>query len=96
MHRLILKPKQGQEVDHIDHNGLNNTRANLRVVTHSENQKNRNRPNPNGFKWIARLGNKWMARAPIGQKRVYAGLYPTKEDAHKAALALIAQHKKAK
>lgn len=36
---------RGMEVDHIDRNGLNNTVANLRVVTHSENQRNRISPN---------------------------------------------------
>lgn len=37
LHRLLINPPEGMEVDHIDGNGLNNTRANLRVVTRSEN-----------------------------------------------------------
>lgn len=39
LHRLLLDPKPGEVVDHIDGNALNNSRANLRVVSHSENQK---------------------------------------------------------
>jgi hypothetical protein len=38
MHRTIMAPiMPGMVIDHIDRNGLNNTRANLRVVTQSEN-----------------------------------------------------------
>lgn len=40
MHRLILKIKDGKKwVDHIDKNGFNNQRNNLRIVTPSQNNK---------------------------------------------------------
>jgi len=43
MHRVIMKDKLKENffVDHIDHNGLNNQKSNLRVVTHRENLMNR-------------------------------------------------------
>lgn len=41
MHRAIMNPPGYLVVDHIDGDRLNNTRANLRVCTHSENWKNR-------------------------------------------------------
>ena len=37
IHRLIMQPPKGMVVDHIDGDGLNNTRANLRICTHREN-----------------------------------------------------------
>lgn len=41
MHRLIMATPDGLFVDHIDGNGLNNTRANLRNVLHKQNMVNR-------------------------------------------------------
>jgi hypothetical protein len=40
MHRLIVRPAVGLEVDHIDHDGLNNRRANLRAATRQQNKWN--------------------------------------------------------
>lgn len=37
LHRMILDAPTGMEVDHIDGDGLNNTRQNLRVVSHQKN-----------------------------------------------------------
>jgi hypothetical protein len=41
LHRLILQPAEGMEVNHGDHNGLNNTRANLGEATRREQQRYR-------------------------------------------------------
>jgi hypothetical protein len=40
MHRMILKASPAQIVDHINGNGLDNRRCNLRIVRHAENVSN--------------------------------------------------------
>jgi len=41
MHREIIQDiESNKEIDHIDRNGLNNQRSNLRVVSHKENLSN--------------------------------------------------------
>lgn len=44
MHRLLMSPDTKMVVDHVDHNGLNNQKINLRICTQTENKQNR-RPN---------------------------------------------------
>ena len=54
MHRLIMGFPEGLVVDHINHDGLDNQKNNLRVVTSGENQKNLrpgSQPRHLNFKW---------------------------------------------
>jgi len=46
MHRAVIKAANGQAVDHIDNNRLNNKRENLRIVSKSLNAQNRQK------KWV--------------------------------------------
>jgi hypothetical protein len=87
LHRMLVCP-EGERlwVDHIDGDGLNNTRANLRSVTQAENSRNR-RPqirNQSGFKGVNRQGSNW--RAAIQQENMYThiGMFETAEQAAKA------------
>lgn len=65
MHRQIMKVPEGLVVDHIDHNGLNNRRSNLRVCTRSQNQCNQRRfggkSKYKGVTWL-RHTKKWAAK----------------------------------
>ena len=87
MHRCILGAGRGQVVDHINGNGLDNRRVNLRLCTMSENQGNRpmNRNNPSGYKGVkATRHGTHMACITRAGKRIYLGSYADVEDAARA------------
>jgi len=88
MHRLILRPPDGMVIDHIDGDGLNNRRSNLRICTPAENSANRSIASKHGFKGVSfkaqRKRNPWQAALKFRGQRVSLGSYPTKEDAARA------------
>jgi hypothetical protein len=43
MHRMVLQVPKGKAVDHINGDGLDNRKANLRIATLSQNSANRKR-----------------------------------------------------
>jgi hypothetical protein len=84
MHRFILKPPPGKQVDHINGNGLDNRRCNLRVCTNSENQQNRHKVCSNsGFKGVSwdKNENKWRTKIGVKGKTIHIGYYDEKLDA---------------
>jgi hypothetical protein len=65
MHRLILGLSNHKvDTDHIDRNGLNNVRSNLRIVSRSENLFNRGKlpNNKSGFKGVSWNKCKWVVQ----------------------------------
>ncbi len=86
MHREIIKPENGKEVDHINGDRLDNRRSNLRPATRQENSRNK-LPNPGKFtKGICwREGrNKWQTSISVNNKSVYLGLFSEKHVALEA------------
>ena len=86
MHRVIMETPIDIEVDHIDFNGLNNQRYNLRNCTHQNNKRN-NRGNCNnktgyvGVKFIEDRRKHFRAAIGIGKKTVNLPYYHTAEEA---------------
>jgi hypothetical protein len=85
MHRLILAAPEGVLVDHINGNGLDNRRANLRLASRTQNGANArlSQRNTSGFKgvtWRTDL-NRWQAYIKIGKKREHLGYFITAEAA---------------
>jgi hypothetical protein len=86
MHRLIMAAGAGQLVDHIDGDGLNNTRPNLRFVSRRENRANsvKRRAASSSYKGVYRFGGGWRAQiAAVGlpTNPWYIGTFDTEHDA---------------
>ena len=85
MHRVITSCPDGREPDHIDGDGLNNTRGNLRVSTHAENM--RNQPSHTArHKGIDfhKASNKWRTRIRVGNNLIVVGYFKIEEEAARA------------
>lgn len=87
LHRFILGDVCiGKHVDHIDSNGINDQRSNLRVCTHAENLRNRGaqKDNTSGFKGVSRhkTTQRWRASINIDGKWRHLGLFDTPEEAY--------------
>jgi hypothetical protein len=80
-HKIIIWNPKGFEIDHIDHNPLNNQKENLRIVTRSQNRMNSrlNSNNTSGFKGIS--WNKARQKWRIQIQHEYKGSYSTLEEA---------------
>lgn len=88
IHRVILNPNIGEDIDHINRNRLDNRRENLRICTRKENTRNRglDRDSMSGFKgvyWHKRV-KKWCAHIKVNYKDISLGYFIEKVDAAKA------------
>ena len=90
MHRFILgTPSNELVVDHINGNGLDNRRKNLRIVTGHINNLNRRGPTKNnrsGYRGVIKTpSNRWQARGKHEGKNVNLGFFDKLEEAAKVA-----------
>lgn len=74
---------EGMQIDHINRDPLDNRLENLRCVTVSVNQLNRD--NVKGFSWN-KAKRAYMARIKLNYKTIYLGMYDNVVDAHAAYL----------
>ncbi len=87
MHRLITGVVDPAiHVDHLNGDGLDNRRANLRISTCAENARNRglNRNNTTGFKGVSRTSHGWCAVIGLNRRSKHLGTFDAPEKAARA------------
>jgi hypothetical protein len=87
-HRIIWKMVTGEDpapltIDHIDRDPFNNKWVNLRIADAFLQSSNREWRATKGHKGIAfhKATQKWQVRVNKDGKRIYVGIYKTKEEA---------------
>jgi len=83
LHNLVFKPAVGKLTDHIDRDGLNCRRCNLREANAFQNAQNKNRVlGNNPYTGVFQRANgKWTSHIMINKKWVSLGTFLSKEEA---------------
>lgn len=85
MHSIINKTPKGMLTDHIDGDGLNNQKNNLRSATHRQNSRNKapNRNSSSKYKGVYwdKQKSKWKASIRIDGKLISLGFFEKEIDA---------------
>lgn len=97
MHRLVTNCPKGMQVDHINHNMLDNRKSNLRICTHKENMMNRPKVknNTSGYTGVTwhKQWKKWMASISVNGGKIHLGYFSDKEEAAKAFKAAAKKYR---
>lgn len=85
LHQLLYESNEFI-IDHIDRNGLNNKRENLRLATRSENRSNSKKfaNNTSGYIGVYFRRNKWEVQITKNGKSHYIGVFNSIIEAAKA------------
>ena len=87
---------EGYTVDHIDNDGLNNQKLNLRLATATQQHQNQRikSDNTSGYKGVSfhRTEQKWQARITINHKRVFLGYFSDPAEAAQARDRAVIEH----
>lgn len=89
MHHEVIDVPPGMVCDHIDGNGLDNRKANLRPATVSQNicnrpkTKRKTRSKYKGLEWN-KIQRKWKVSIQCNGHKVYLGSFASEIDAAKA------------
>lgn len=83
MHRIIMQTPSGMHTDHINGNGLDNRKVNLRVCTNAQNQANyRTVRGQSQYRGVYRVrGGAWRAQTRHMGKKIYIGTFKTELEA---------------
>lgn len=89
MHRMVMKAKQSDIIDHKDSNGLNNSKNNLRITDFKGNARNRRKARGvysskyKGVNWKSER-NRWRAQIYLGDKLFFLGHFKKETEAARA------------
>ncbi len=93
MHRLVMAAPSGMFVDHINGDGLDNRRANLRLCTNQQNNANSTWPvGVSGYRGVSKTRNKFRAHISLLNKWVYLGSSEMAEEAARLYDAAAKKH----
>lgn len=85
MHRLLLNAPKELVVDHKDHDGLNNTRNNIRMCTITQNNTNRRSEKHSASKYLGvcwfNRKQRWFASIRFNKKLIHLGSFINEKDA---------------
>lgn len=81
MHKELVPCPKGFVIDHIDGDGLNNTRENLRVCSHLENMRNRKPQKGMKHAGIFEVKKGFSARIWHEGRTIDLGIFKTEEEA---------------
>jgi hypothetical protein len=82
---LKIKPPKGYVIDHIDGDGLNNQRSNLRVLSTRQNTQNKHGEYSSkypGVSW-SKVSQKWLVHIMVEGKIRHLGLFDSEEEAQR-------------
>lgn len=90
MHRVILSVPSGMVTHHVNHNGLDNRKCNLRICTNAENVRHsyKHLRDPiSRYKGVTknrRSSSKWVSQIVINDRRTYLGIFDSEIEAARA------------
>lgn len=94
MHRQITGALPGEDVDHLNADGLDNQRSNLRRCSHQENTARRRKlkPSTSAYKGVTKGGYRWRAQLFPRGKHIDLGYFKDEVEAAKAYDAEARKH----
>lgn len=90
LHHLIIgKPPAKLVTDHINRDKLDNRKDNLRFVTYSVSNRNRDRFNSTGYKYVSKAGNRFRGTLLVNGKTKSFRRWATAQEAHTEVINFI-------
>ena len=88
MHRLIIDPPENMDVDHINNNGLDNRKDNLRICTRAQNSRNKRKgiSKYSDYKGVSynKRAKSYIAQIKYNYNCIFLGYFKNEIEAAKA------------